>query len=353
MAENFDLEYVADTLLKLVSIPSVSGKTQAAAAFVAQELSAWGLAVKRTVKGSLVATLPGRDPKAPGERTLSAHLDTLGAMVQEIKDNGRLKLAPVGSYMFQAIEGEYCTVETAGGRAVSGTILTTEPSVHVHDEPAKLERVQKNMEVRLDARVRSRAEACALGVQVGDYIAFDPRAVRTPAGYIKSRHLDDKAAVAVLLGVARQLSRCGVPPAVTTHLFFSVWEEVGHGAAAGLPPATREFLAVDMGAVGKGQASDEEAVSICAKDSSGPYHYELRQHLVALAEREQIPFRVDLYPHYGSDASAALRSGCEVIAGLIGPGVDASHAYERTHLSALEATGRLVLAYLDTPLIGA
>lgn len=351
MAQRFEVDYAADTLLELVNIPSVTGKTGAAVDFVARELSTWGLAVRRTVKGSLVATLPGRDKAAKGERTISAHLDTLGAMVKEIKSNGRLKFAQVGGYMFQAVEGEYCTVETSGGRRISGTILTTEASVHVHDEPAKLERAQKNMEIRLDEPVRTRAEVEALGVSVGDYVSFDPRAVRTPSGYIKARHLDDKAGVAVLLAVARQLSQLGRQPAVTTHLFFSVWEEVGHGAAAGLPPGTRELLAVDMGAVGEGQASDEQAVSICAKDSSGPYHYGLRQHLVALAEREQIPFRVDLYPHYGSDASAALRSGAEVMAGLIGPGVDASHAYERTHLSALEATGRLLLAYLETPFI--
>ncbi|MGE5552864.1 MAG: M42 family metallopeptidase [Betaproteobacteria bacterium] len=350
MDHQFDVEYVAEALLRLLAIPSVAGKTDSAIAFVAGELQASGLATRRTAKGSLVATLPGR--ASGGGRTLSAHLDTLGAMVKQIKENGRLKLTPVGVYLFQAIEGEYCTVETTDGRTFTGTVLTTEPSVHVYDEPAKLERKQENMEIRLDERVQTKAEVEALGIRVGDYISFDPRAVRTPSGFIKARHLDDKAGVATLLGVARQLARQQITPTVTTHLFFSVWEEVGHGASAGIPAETREFVAVDMGAVGTGQTSDEYSVSVCAKDSNGPYHYGLRTHLARLAEENGIPYRVDVYPHYGSDAGAALRSGLDAVTALIGPGVDASHAYERTHLSALEATGRLLVAYLQSPLVG-
>jgi putative aminopeptidase FrvX len=349
MEDRFDLGYAAETLLRLVEIPSVAGKTDAALAFVEGEFSALGLTTRRTAKGSLIATLPGREETA--QRTLSGHLDTLGALVREIKETGRLGLTPVGGFMFQSIEGEYCTVETTDGRAYTGTILTTEPSVHVYDEPAKLERKQQNMEVRLDERVKSRAEVEALGIRVGDYLSFAPRAVRTPGGFLKGRHLDDKAGVAVLLAVARQLMRDGVAPAVTTNFFLSVWEEVGHGAAAGVPEGTREFVAVDMGAVGTGQASDEYSVSICAKDSGGPYHYGLRTHLVRLAEENRIPYKVDIYPHYGSDAGAALRSGLDILTALIGPGVDASHAYERTHLDALDATGRLLLAYLQSPLL--
>lgn len=345
-----DLEYIARTLLRLIEIPSVAGHTEAALDFVAGELSAEGIPARRTAKGSLIATLPGVALQG-GERTLSSHIDTLGAMVKEIKENGRLAWAPVGGYMFQTVEGENCTVQTTGGRSFTGTVLTTEPSVHVHDEPAKLERKLANMEIRLDERVRSRAETEALGVRVGDYVSFDPRPVRTASGFIKARHLDDKAGVAAMLAAARLLAQQGVKPAVTTHLFFSAWEEVGHGASAGLPAMTREFLAVDMGAVGSGQASDEFSVSICAKDSGGPYHYGLRTHLTTLAEREGIPYRVDLYPHYGSDAGAALRGGLDALAALIGPGVDASHSYERTHLSALEATVRLLLAYLQSPLL--
>lgn len=347
MESSFDVEYVAETLLRLVKIPSVAGKTGEAVAFVGAELAALGVETRRTAKGSLVATLPGAE--AGGERTLAAHLDTLGAMVKEIKENGRLAFTPVGGYMLQSVEGEYCTVETTDGRAFTGTILSTEPSIHVYDEPAKLERKPSNMEIRLDERVATRAEVETLGIRIGDYVCFDPRPVRTPSGFLKARHLDDKAGVAVLLGVARHLVLNHRTPAVATHLFFSVWEEVGHGAAAGIPAGTSELVAVDMGAVGRGQASDEYSVSLCAKDSGGPYHYGLRTRLQRLGEAAGIPCRVDIYPHYGSDAGAAWRSGLDAAAALIGPGVDASHACERTHVSALEATGRLLLAYLESP----
>lgn len=350
MEVRLDTGYLTGILLRLLKTPSVAGKTEAALSLVAGELAGLEIAVRWTAKGSLIATLPGREGRVA--RTVAAHVDTLGAMVREIKENGRLAFAPVGGYMLQSVEGEYCTVETREGRAVTGTILSTKPSVHVYDEPAKLERKLENMEIRLDEVVRSRADVEALGLRVGDYVHFDPRPVQTPSGFIKSRHLDDKAGVAVLLAVVRHLAEEKSLPAVTTHLFFSAWEEVGHGASAGIPGETRELVAVDMGAVGTGQASDEYTVSICAKDTGGPYSYRLWTHLAALAEREGIPHRVDLYPHYGSDVGAALKSGLDALTALIGPGVDASHACERTHLTALEATGRLLVAYLQGPLLG-
>ncbi len=346
MPKNIDLDYTVDILLRLLKTPSVGGNTEAATALAEEEFRRWGLATRRTNKGALLATAPGRDERR--HRTLSGHVDTLGAVVKEVKTNGRLKLSPIGSYMMASIEGEHCLVETSLGRAVSATVLTTQSSFHVFREPEKLERKLENMEIRLDERVDDRASAEALGLRVGDFISFEPRAVLTPSGFIKSRHLDDKAGVAVLLGAAKYIADQRPSLAATTHFLITNYEEVGHGAATGTPPETSEFIAVDMGAVGAGQTSDEYSVSICAKDSTGPYHLGLRQRLVKLAEAAGISYRVDVYPFYGSDASAALRAGADIVAGLIGPGVDASHAHERTHREGLANTLRLVLEYLES-----
>lgn len=230
---------------------------------------------------------------------------------------------------------------------MTGTVLTTKASSHVYGkEGIDLERKPDNMEIRLDENVKSAADVRALGINVGDYIAWDPRAQVTPAGFIKSRHLDDKASVAALLGAAKCLVDNGLLPGVTTHLFITNFEEVGHGAAFGTPAEVREFVAVDMGCVGDGIQATEYDVSICAKDSSGPYDADLKRRLVALAKEHAIPHAVDIYPYYGSDASAALRGGADIRAIVIGPGVDASHAYERTHTAGVQATAELIVAYM-------
>lgn len=342
---NIDVPYLAAQTTALCRIPSPTGFTAAAIDHVARALEQLGVAVRRTRKGALLATLPGHDDTE--HRAVAAHVDTLGAMVKEIKPNGRLKLTRVGGFSGNSIEGEYCLVHTARGTTVSGTILVTKASTHVHgEEHHKQERTEANLEVRLDARVRSREDVLALGIQVGDFISFDPRTVQTDTGFIKSRHLDDKACVAVILGVVKAMQESGLKPAHTTHLFFSNYEEVGHGAAGAFPEAVAEVIALDMAAVGEGQTSDEYAVTICVKDSSGPYDYELSRRLQQIAADEGLNYRVDIYPYYGSDASAALRAGGQFRAALVGPGIDASHSYERVHLDALEQTARLLLAYL-------
>lgn len=341
----FDVTYMAEQTMNLCRIPSPTGFTEEAIAYVEQEFARLGVETCRTRKGGLIATLPGIN--ATEQRAIAAHVDTLGAMVKEIKGNGRLKLTKVGGFSGNSIEGEYCLVHTASGETVSGTILVTKASTHVFGpEHAKQERNEDTLEVRLDARVSSREDVQALGIQVGDFISFDPRTTMTETGFIKTRHLDDKACVGILFGIAKAVKEQGLQLAHTTHFFISNYEEVGHGAAGVFSDATTEVIALDMAAVGDGQTSDEYSVTICVKDSSGPYDYELSRRLQKIGAAEGLRYRIDIYPYYGSDASAALRAGGQFKAALVGPGIDASHSYERVHVEALEQTAKLLLAYL-------
>ena len=267
-------------------------------------------------------------------------------MVKEVKANGRLKLTRIGGYILNTIEGEGCKVFTRDGQVIRGSYLLVKASSHVHGkEVADLERSEDNLEVRLDARSESAEETYALGIDVGDFVAFDPR-VEVTNGFVRSRHLDDKAAVACLAAAVKALHDAGLKPVQTTYLLFSNYEETGHGAAAGIPDDTAEFVVVDMAAIGDGQASDEFHATLCVKDSSGPYHHELSLRLRQLAEDHLIQHCVDIYPYYGSDGSAYWHAGGEVPVALIGPGVDASHNYERTHMEALLATTQWIMAYL-------
>jgi putative aminopeptidase FrvX len=342
-----DPDYMLEQTAILCRIPSPSGFTAAAVHHVAAELDRLGISTRRTVKGALIASLGGANASRGG-RTLSAHVDTLGAMVKEIKEDGRLKLTQIGGYDWSTIEGEYCVVHAKGGTdQVSGTVITTKSSIHVFGADLReLKRDADSIEVRLDKAVRNDDDARALGIGVGDFVSFDPRTVVTPGGFIKSRHLDDKACVAILLGVAKALAESGATPAAPSWLFVSNYEEVGHGSAAALPEGTTEMIAVDMAAVGKGQTSDEFATTVCVKDSSGPYDHALSRRLIDLAAAHEIDCRVDVYPTYASDVSAALRAGWDVRGGLVGPGVDASHSFERLHRDSLRETARLLVAYL-------
>lgn len=341
-----DLDYLVEHLMQLVRTPSPTGNTGAAIALVETAFAQLGLETERTNKGALVVTLPGCSNTRP--RALSGHVDTLGAMVKEIKDSGRLKLTPLGGYLWQTVEGEYCEIETADGKTHTGTVLAHKTAVHTYGQAglAESKHTQDDIEVRLDAKTTTKDETQQLGIQVGDFVSFDPRAVVTTTGFIKSRHLDDKAGVAIMLATAKALLDANLKPAQTTILYISPYEEVGHGASSGIPESVRELLVVDMGALGDGQNSDEYTVSICAKDSSGPYDLGMRRKLVALCQEHDIPYQVDIYPYYGSDGSAALRAGADLVVGLIGPGVDASHAFERTHKESLLHTARLAAAYL-------
>nr|WP_295969707.1 M42 family metallopeptidase [uncultured Bacillus sp.] len=333
----------------LVTIPSPSGNTYKVISFVEQFLFGLHVSLKRNKKGGLIATIPGRD--TAHHRMLTAHIDTLGAMVKEIKPNGRLKIDLIGGFRYNSIEGEYCEIETSTGKTYTGTILMHQTSVHVYKDAGKLERNQDNMEIRIDEKVCNTEDVRALGIEIGDFISFDPRLEITPSGFIKSRHLDDKASVALLLQLIKRIAEEKLPLPYTTHFLISNNEEIGYGGNSNIPHETVEFLAVDMGAIGDGQSTDEYSVSICAKDASGPYHYELRKRLVQMAKEHDIDYKIDIYPYYGSDASAAIRSGHDIIHGLIGPGIDSSHAFERTHEQSLNNTAKLLYQYIHSEMI--
>ncbi|KIL45844.1 M42 family metallopeptidase [Jeotgalibacillus soli] len=332
------------TIKELVTIPSPSGHTKHVIDYVQGWFKERGIDSITNNKGSLFVTLKGLDTSK--HRVLTAHVDTLGAMVKEIKSDGRLKLSMIGGFRWNAVEGEYCEVETSTGNIISGTILMHQTSVHVYKDAGTAARDEKNIEIRLDEKVQSADETLALGIQVGDFVSFDPRVQITKSGFIKSRHLDDKASVGMLMRVIEHLHENNTTIPYTTHFIIANNEEIGYGGNSNISEETVEYIAVDMGALGDGQASDEYTVSICAKDGSGPYHYGLRKHLVKLAEKHDIEYKVDIYPYYSSDASAAIRAGYDIKHGLIGAGIDSSHAYERTHESSLYHTESLIYAYL-------
>ncbi|CEE03194.1 putative aminopeptidase YhfE [Caldibacillus thermoamylovorans] len=333
-----------ELIQKLVSIPSPSGNTEKVIEFVEDFFKNLGVDTCRNRKGGLIATLKGKNNTK--HRMLTAHVDTLGEMVKEIKSNGRLRLDLIGGFAWNSIEGEYCEIETASGKIYTGTILMHQQSVHVYKEAKTAERNQQNIEVRIDEKVTNADEVRALGIEVGDFVSFDPRVQITESGYIKSRHLDDKASVAILMKTIEYIVKNQIKLPYTTHFLISNNEEIGYGGNSNITPETVEYLAVDMGAMGDGQSTDEYTVSICVKDASGPYNMKLRKHLVELAKQHQIDYQLDIYPYYGSDASAAIRSGFDIVHGLIGPGIDSSHAFERTHISSIQNTEKLVYAYL-------
>lgn len=340
-----DTVALLEFLTGLLNTPSPTGFAEMAVEYTEKALQAYpGLQLRRTRKGALVAAWDGKAKDQP--RALTAHVDTLGAMIKEIKANGRLKMTQIGGYIWNTVEGEGCTVFTAAGKRIRGSILLDQASSHVFGAGVRdAKRDDESMEIRLDELTGSPVETRALGIGVGDFVAFDPR-VEITNNFVRSRHLDDKACVACMVAAVKALNDAGLQPAQATTLLISNYEEVGHGASAGIPPEVSELLTVDMAAVGDGQTSDEFHASLCVKDSGGPYHHGLSQRLRQLAEQHQIPYRVDIYPHYGSDGEAFWRAGGDVAVALIGPGVDASHNYERTHLEALVATTQWLVAYL-------
>lgn len=338
-----------ETTADLCRIPSPTGFTRTVVDEVARRFEAHGLRVRRTVKGSLVASFPGNEALPGDGRLLSAHVDTLGAMVKEIKRNGRLALTRIGGYDWSTIEGEYCVVHKRSGGEATGTILTTKSSTHIHGQAlSDLKRDEKSIEVRLDLEATSDADVRAAGVSVGDFVSLDPRTTITENGFIKSRHLDDKACVAILIGLAKAVQEERAALARPTYLYISTYEEVGHGTSAGVPEGVTEVVAIDMAAVGDGQTSDEWSVTVCVKDGSGPYDYDLSNQLIELARANGLDPKIDIYTYYASDVSQALRAGYDIRGALVGPGVDGSHSYERMHQRSLEETLKLLLAYVTS-----
>ncbi|MER2058772.1 MAG: M42 family metallopeptidase, partial [Niallia sp.] len=341
-------EYLA-VLEQLLNVTSPSGNTESIIQLMEKYLQEANIPTYKNNKGGLIATIPGKITDK--QRMLTAHVDTLGAMVKEIKPNGRLRLDLIGGFTYNSIEGENCLIETSTGKTYTGTILLHQASVHVYKEAKTAERNQANMEVRIDEIVKNQEDVKNLGIAVGDFVSFYPRVEITPSGFIKSRHLDDKASVAILLLLMKKIKENNIELPYTTNFLLSNNEEIGYGGNSNIPVETVEYMAVDMGAMGDGQSTDEYTVSICVKDASGPYHYALRKHLVQLADKHEVPYQLDIYPYYGSDASAAIRSGHDIKHALIGPGIDSSHAYERTHFTSVEATGKLIYHYLLSELV--
>lgn len=344
---NIDTAYMVDFLTKLLDTPSPTGFASAAIELVEQEAAKYPeVKLERTKKGSLLLTLPAENPSETGaKRALTAHVDTLGAMVRQIKPSGRLELTSVGGFAWGSIEGENCLVHTRHNGTIRGSLLPHEASVHVYENVRDGKRDNLSMEVRLDQRVTTAEETRQLGIEVGDYVSFDAR-VEVVNGFVKSRHLDDKACVANIITVIKALHDANLKPAVDTCFLISNYEEVGHGGSSDFPEGLEELVALDMAAIGDGQASDEYHASICVKDAGGPYHHELSSKLRDLADLYDIPVKVDTYVHYSSDAKAYWRAGGNAAVALIGPGVDSSHHYERTHTDALVDTTKWVLAYL-------
>ena len=335
------MNYIINTIETLVNIPSPSGYTREVMEFVKSEAEGYGYTCTMTNKGGLLISVPGKGKETLG---LSAHVDTLGAMVRSIDADGNLRFTLVGGYTMHSVEGAYCKIHTRDGRTYTGTILIRSSSVHSYDDARTLERSERNMVIRIDEIVKSKEDVLNLGINSGDYISFDPNFQYTDKGFIKSRHLDDKASVAVLLGLLKDMSENNLLPEKNIIILISNYEETGFGASW-IPEEITEFIAVDMGVIGDDLNGNEFSVSICAKDSSGPYDYDMTNRLIALARENNIDYVVDIFPHYASDVSSALRGGNNIRGALIGQGVHASHGMERTHKDGLENTLKLLKAW--------
>ena len=338
------VNFAVEKTVELLAIDSPTGYTDAAEEFVRGEFEKLGFSAKRTVKGGVLIDLGGAD--AQDALLLEAHTDTLGGMVAEIKGDGRLRIVNVGGMNANNAEAENCRVVTKFDGIYEGTFQLVNASIHVNGEYNNTKRAFDCMEIVLDEPAASAEDVKKLGISVGDFVCFEPRTRVTKSGYIKSRFLDDKLSVGILLGFAKYLRDHHLTPARRVYVHITVYEEVGHGGAASVPAGVTEAISVDMGCVGEGLQCTERQVSICAKDSGGPYSYEVVRKLIAAAKKENASYAVDVYPHYGSDVEATLSAGYDVRHGLIGAGVYASHGYERSHKDGVCNTLRVLRGYL-------
>ncbi len=338
-------DYAWEQTEKLLAIDSPSGFTAKAAAWVREAFASLGFDAHITTKGGVIIDLGGKNEE--DGLLLEAHADTLGAMVCEIKGNGRLKMTSLGGMRPENAETENVRVYTRSGKVIEGTCQLCNASIHVNGSYGSTSRTWDTVEIVLDENVTSAKEARELGLEVGDIVCFDPRTRRTASGYIKSRFLDDKLSVGIILGFARYLKDNNITPERRVWVHVTVYEEVGHGGSASVPAGITEAISVDMGCVGSGLQCTERQVSICAKDSGGPYSYEVVGKLIDAAKKTGADYAVDIYPFYGSDVEATLRSGVDIRHGLIGSGVYASHGYERSHMDGVYNTLKVLCGYLD------
>ncbi len=337
-------QYLLDTTRNLLEIDSPSGFCKNVIHFAETEATRLGYWTAKNAKGNLYIYVDGKNT----EKTIgiAGHVDTLGLMVRSIAADGTLEIVSIGGFIMPTLDGEYCRIYTRDKRIYTGTVLSKSPAAHVYKDARDRARDCESMYIRLDEVVKNKQDALDLGIGNGDFIAIEPKTTITSSGFIKSRFLDDKQSVACMFAALKEMKDKDIIPTYNLVFILSTYEEVGHGASS-LPPEISEILSIDMGCIGLDLSCTEYDVSICAKDASGPYDYELTNKLIALAKENDIPHAVDIYPFYSSDASAALRAGNDLRAALIGPGVHASHGMERTHLSAAEGTVSLLLAYLQ------
>lgn len=344
---NIDLDATVDFLVGLIETPSPTGYHAEAIAYTRDAFAALnmpGLTITTTTKGALLLKLKGDSDKTP--IGLTAHIDTLGLMVKEIKPNGRLKCVRLGGLLWQGVESECVTVRTHDDKRYRGSIHLQNTSVHVNRGAHTSDRSDDTMEIRLDARTSSAEETRALGIGVGDFVFIDPRVEVTDTGFLRGRFMDDKAGVACIYGALQAIRDSALAPPHDVYILIANYEEVGHGGSAGFPDHLAELLSVDMGAIGNGQAGDEFSASICVKDGGGPYHFDMNNKLRRIAETFDITYKVDIFLYYASDGTAYWRSGGDAKVGLAGPGVDASHAYERTHKDAVLHSTHLLARYM-------
>ena len=345
MIEKQYSDYAWEQAAALLSVDSPSGYTARAAAWVKEAFEKLGFPAEITVKGGVIIDLGGKDEQ--DGLLLEAHGDTLGAMVAQVKGNGRLKLTSLGGMRPENAETENVRIYTRSGKVIEGTCQICNASIHVNGGYGDAKRSWDTMEIVPDEDVNSAADTRALGIEVGDIVCFDPRTRRTASGYLKSRFLDDKLSVGILLGFAKYLRDNRITPHRRVWVHVTVYEEVGHGGSASVPAGITEAISVDMGCVGDGLQCTEKQVSICAKDSGGPYSYEVVGKLIEAAKKMEADYAVDVYPYYGSDVEATLRSGVDIRHGLIGAGVYASHGYERSHIDGVYNTLKVLCGYLD------
>ena len=330
---------------QLLSVDSPTGFTKYAALWVKSAFEVLGFSATITTKGGVLVDLGGED--CENGLMLAAHTDTLGAMVSQIKGNGRLKLSSLGGMNSNNGEAENVRVYTRSGKIIEGTCQLSNASIHVNGSYNDTKRSWDTVEIVLDEDVSSPADVKALGIEVGDIVCFDPRTKRTASGYLKSRFLDDKLSVGILLGFAKYIADNSIQLPRKTYVHITVYEEVGHGGSGSVPAGVTEAISVDMGCVGDGLQCSEKQVSICAKDSGGPYSYEVVSKLIDAAKKTEANYAVDVYPYYGSDVEATLRAGFDLRHGLIGAGVYASHGYERSHIDGVYNTLKVLTGFLD------
>lgn len=335
-------EEILKYIKELCNTPSPTGYTKRAEKYLMDEFSKMGYEPYQTNKGNVIVPInPGKE----NGLLMSAHVDTLGLMVRSIKANGRLRVTTLGGFPLSYVEQENVTIITRAGKEYTGVMRINNPAVHGSDDPREIKRDDINMEVVIDEITNSAEETEKLGISAGDFIALDPR-FRVDNGFVKSRHLDDKASAGVLMALAKEIKEENIKINRPLYFAFTIYEEVGHGAASGHPVGITDMIAVDMGVVYDDLKTDETKVSICAKDSSGPYNFDLTNELIDMAKANEIDYAIDIYPQYGSDASAAVASANDFRHALVGSGVAASHGYERTHVNGLNGLYKLLKEYV-------